>query len=192
MHVSIFVGDIADADAQAVCTSTNPRMSLVMGTGASIRARGGIEILRACEEIVARAGHPLPPGSAHITTAGALPHKIVIHCIASDEAHQSSEAIIRTCAENALRCAAEQQCASVAMPVFATGHAHARFDRAVVVMAEAIAGAADTVRQVTIVVADEEHAKVAHSILAKPFRDVPIVHTTVEAEEPVSWWSADE
>ena len=187
MHVSIFAGDIADADAEAVCTSTNPRLSLVMGTGASIRARGGIEILRACEEIVAKAGRPLPPGSAHVTTAGSLPHKIVIHCVASNETHESSEAIVRTCVESALRAAAGANCATIAMPVFATGHAHVKFDRALNVIAESLSS--PTIKEVIVVVADEERARVAHKILAKRFGDVPIVHSTAEPEEPISWWS---
>jgi len=188
MRVSIFVGDIADADAEAVCTSTNPRLSLVMGTGASIKARGGVEILRACEAILAGASKPLPAGSAVVTTAGSLPHKIAIHCVASNEAHHTSEAMIRTCTEQALQRAAEHRCSSIAMPAFATGHAHAKFDRAIAVMAEALASAPDAVRQATIVVADDEHARIARSIL-KPFGDVPIVHSQIEPEEPVSWWS---
>jgi O-acetyl-ADP-ribose deacetylase len=191
MRVSIFVGDIADADAEAVCTSTNPRLSLVMGTGASIKARGGVEILRECEAVLARAGRPLPPGSAVVTKAGSLPHGIVIHCVASNDAHQSSEAIVRACTERALQCAAEHQCSSVAMPAFATGHAHVKFDRAIAVMAEAIASAPEAVRQVTLVVADEERAGIARAIL-KPFGDVPLLHSQADPEEPVSWWSAGE
>lgn len=191
MRVSIFVGDIADADADAVCTSTNPRLSLVMGTGASIKARGGVEILRECEAVVAGAGRPLAPGSAVVTTAGALPHDIAIHCVASNDAHQTSETIIHACTERALQCAAEHQCSSVAMPVFGTGHAHAKFDRAIAVMAQAIASASHPVRQVTIVVADDEHARIARGIL-KPFGEVPVVHSQIEPEEPVSWWSAGE
>jgi O-acetyl-ADP-ribose deacetylase (regulator of RNase III) len=188
MRVSIFIGDLADADAEAVCSSTNPRLSLVMGTGASIKGRGGLEILRACEAIVAAEGRPLAAGSAVVTTAGSLPHEIAIHCVASNGAHQTSEAIIRACTERALQCAAEHQCSSIAMPVFGTGHAHASFDRAIAVMAQAIASTPDPLRQVTIVVANEEHARIARSIL-KPFGDVPIMHSQIEPEEPVSWWS---
>ena len=190
MHVSIFVGDIADADAEAVCTSTNPRLSLVMGTGASIRARGGIEVLRACEEIVAKAGHPLAPGSAHVTTAGSLPHKIVIHCDASNETHESSEAIVRACVENALRAAAAAKCATIAMPAFATGHAHVKFDRAMNVIAESLSAA--TIKETIVVVPDDERARVAQKILARRFGDVPVEHSTAEPEEPISWWSGSE
>jgi len=104
MRVSIFVGDITDVQVDALCTSTNPRLSLVLGTGAAVRGCGGYEILRACEEIVRMEGI-LPPGSARATTAGSLPHKVVIHCVASDARHQSSDLIVETCVRNALSCA---------------------------------------------------------------------------------------
>ena len=70
MKITIFEGDITEAPAEAVCTSTNPRLSLMMGTGSSVRERGGFTVLRACEEIVAASGsHALPVGSVHVTTA---------------------------------------------------------------------------------------------------------------------------
>src|SRR6185503_17424945 len=122
MKFSIFVGDIADAPAAALCTSTNPRLSLMMGTGASVRARGGPAVARACEALA-----PLPPGAARATTAGALPHRIAIHCIASDATHRSSETIVRSCVTNALACADTAGCTTVAMPVFGSGHARYAF-----------------------------------------------------------------
>lgn len=97
MNLSIFVGDIADAPAEAICTSTNPRLSLMMGTGASVRERGGWDVMRACEKIVA--GGPLPAGSAHATTAGTMRCKTLIHCVASDQSHMTSRAIIQACAK---------------------------------------------------------------------------------------------
>jgi len=118
MKLSIFAGDIADAPADAVCTSTNPRLTLMMGTGASVRARGGRAVARACESLA-----PLPPGAARATTAGNLPHKIAIHCVASDANHRSSEAIVRSCVTTALACADAAGCEIVAMPIFGTGHA---------------------------------------------------------------------
>src|SRR6476659_6775440 len=121
-----------------------------MGKGAAIRNRGGLEILRACEEIV-RSKEPqkLEPGSAWVTTAGSLTHKIVIHCVASDAAHRSSDAIIDACVVNALHCAANHGCASVAMPVFATGHVHIDFTRAVSVMAASLHRTHTSVHHVT-------------------------------------------
>jgi O-acetyl-ADP-ribose deacetylase (regulator of RNase III) len=188
MHVSIFVGDIADADAEAVCTSTNPRLSLAMGTGASVRERGGIEILRACEEIV-RTLPPLP-GSAVVTTAGKLPYKIAIHCVASDAAHQSSEALIRQCVRSALQRAGERECASVAMPVFGSGHAHVRFPRAVTAIAEALRQTQTSVRQSILVVYDAERAEEARTIVQKILGTPVTIRRSENEIEPVAtWWS---
>jgi O-acetyl-ADP-ribose deacetylase (regulator of RNase III) len=187
MKVSIFAGDIADADAEAVCTSTNPRLSLVMGTGASIRARGGYEILRACEEII-RDG-PAVPGSAHPTTAGQLPHTIAIHCVASDSAHHSTEALIRTCVRNALACAERANCASVAMPIFASGHAHIRFDRAVTAMCETLRDVPTTVRHVVLVVHDAERAEEARDIVQRIVGGVVALDRSASEPEAVgSYW----
>src|SRR6185503_1161355 len=97
------------------------RLSLMMGTGGSVREHGGFEILRACEAIV-EDHRPLPAGSAWVTTAGALRYWMVIHCVASDTSHHSSPAIISTCVVNAITSAEEAQCRSIAMPVFASGH----------------------------------------------------------------------
>jgi len=184
MRSSIFIGDIAEADAEAICTSTNPRLSLVMGTGAAVRSRGGYEILRACEEIVKREG-PLPPGSAWPTPAGSLGSKVLIHCVASDANHHSSEATIAMCVRNALECAARAGCRTVAMPVFATGHAHVNFRRAVETMARTAREVPTTVEQLVFVIRDDDDLDLVRAILG---RDVPVTRS-----EPVttsSW--ADE
>ena len=166
MRVSVFVGDLVEAPAEAVCTSTNTRLSLMMGTGGAVRERGGPEVLRACEEIVQRSGRPhLPVGSAHVTTAGKLPYKIAIHCVASDATHLSSENVIRSCVANALLHASEARCATVAMPVFGTGHAHFRYERALSAMAAALRVTPTKVEHVIVVVPDRDRAEVASRVL---------------------------
>jgi O-acetyl-ADP-ribose deacetylase (regulator of RNase III) len=170
VKISIFVGDIVDVPAEAVCTSTNPRLSLMMGTGAAVREKGGFEILRACEELIEvesrKSGNKfLRAGSAHVTVAGKLPFKAVIHCVASDASHLSSSDIVRTCAKNALIAADHASCRSVAMPVFASGHARVKFDRAVQAMAEAIRDSQTSVEEVAIVVLERERAEEVRRIV---------------------------
>lgn len=157
MKLSVFVGDIVDAPAAAVCTSTNARLSLMMGTGGAVRERGGFQIARACEAIVAVQG-PLPVGSAHVTTAGSLPHKAVIHCVASDQNHASSEAVVRLCVKNALAAADAALCRTVAMPVFASGHARVKFARAIDAMTQALHDAKTSVSEVVLVTNDPDRA----------------------------------
>jgi O-acetyl-ADP-ribose deacetylase len=154
LNITLFQGDITEAPAEAICTSTNSRLTLMMGTGGAVRERGGFEVLRACEDVLARSGRKqMPPGSAHVTTAGKLPYRAAIHCVASDPStHISSDAIIRACVRNALVRADELQVRTLAMPVFATGHARFRFDRALEVMREVLQSAATNVESVVIVV----------------------------------------
>ena len=167
MNLSIFVGDIADAPAEAICTSTNPRLSLMMGTGASVRERGGWDVMRACEKIVA--GGRLAAGSAHATTAGAMRCKTLIHCVASDPSHMTSAAIIRACVRNALARAEEAGCRSIAMPLFGTGHARFKFDQALIAMRDVLRStSAAGVEQVMIVVFDPARAADAERVIASP------------------------
>jgi O-acetyl-ADP-ribose deacetylase len=163
MDISIFEGDLTDAPAEAVCTSTNPRLSLMMGTGGAVRERGGFEVLREAERIAD--GKLLPPGSAHATTAGALPFKIAIHCVAGTDTHLTSAAIIKACVRNALACATANGCATVAMPVFGTGHGRFKFDQALQAMLEVLRDAPAQVHRVVIAVNDPARAESARRVL---------------------------
>ena len=186
MSVSVFAGDLVDADAEVVCTSTNPRLSLMMGTGASVRERGGFEVLRECEAI-ARARGPLSAGTVVRTTAGTLPHRFVLHCVASDATHRSSPEVITACVLNALTAA--RDCSSIAMPVFGSGHARVRFDVAVSTIAATLLRAAPS-PHVVIAVNDESRAEEAARILRRALRrEVPVTHG--QAEEAVSYWGSE-
>ncbi len=179
MNVSLFVGDLTDAPAEAVCTSTNPRLSLMEGTGGRIREKGGYVVLRECEGIIEaeslRSGrNRLPVGSAIATTAGVLPFKVAIHCVASDSSYRSSPEVVRACVENALARADESGCSSVAMPVFATGHAHFKFDRALTAMAETLRDASTEVEEVIIVIYDQDKLEKALACVREVIGDARV------------------
>jgi O-acetyl-ADP-ribose deacetylase (regulator of RNase III) len=190
--LSIFVGDLCDVPAEALCTSTNPRLSLAMGTGGSVRSRGGFTILRACEAIVKAASGPLLPGSAHLTAAGDLPAKAIIHCVASNARHQSSPEIVRSCVANALLRAGEAGCTSVAFPVFGTGHARLPFDQALRVIIQELKTA--DLDHAWIVINDSERIETVLRVIGEVVPDaVPsvLVSPQVTAGEG-SMWFADE
>jgi O-acetyl-ADP-ribose deacetylase (regulator of RNase III) len=189
MKISIFAGDLCDVPAEALCTSTNPRLSLAMGTGGSVRGRGGYGILRECEAIVEVSGR-LPAGSAHRTTAGELPAKMIIHCVASDDAHRSSASIIRDCVKSALALAAG--CESMAMPIFGTGHARFKFEDAVRVMAEALRDDAAIVPHVFLVVYDADRAEDVARIVRSVFPGAEIdIQRGPATDETASMWAAE-
>lgn len=189
MRFSIFVGDIADAPAEALCTSTNPRLSLMMGTGASIRRRGGPAVLRACEALLI-GRKSLPPGTAHPTTAGSLPNKVAIHCIASDEAHRSSEAIVRSCVVSALACSHALECSSIAMPIFGTGHARLPFAMAASAMARSAIETPSGVEHLIFVTNDEENVAPLRAILENVTgRPIDIERSQEDEPETGTYWS---
>lgn len=165
MEIALFAGDIADAPAEAVCTSTNPRLSLMMGTGAAVRERGGFAILRECEAI--RGNRDLPAGSVHVTSAGRLPFRAAIHCVASDSSHRSSPAIIRSCIEKALARADELGIRSLAMPLFGHGHARIRLAQSLTTIVETLRAARTEVERVVIVIYDAENMAEARQVLGQ-------------------------
>lgn len=158
MNIVSFAGDIVDVTGvDAPCSSTNVRLSLMMGTGGSIRERGGFEILRACQDILdAEPTHRVRAGSVHVTTAGRLPFKAILHCVASDTNHVSSAGIIRACVLNALAAADAAGYTSLGMPVFGTGHARFQWKAAMQTMAAALREAKTNVQKVVIVVIDPD------------------------------------
>lgn len=169
-----------------------------MATGASIRGRGGFQILRACEQIVEaefrRSGRRgLPAGSAHPTIAGDLPSKIVVHCVASDAAHRSSPDIIRDCVRNSLAVAEARGCQSIAMPIFATGHAGFKFEQSLLAMVETLRDAVTAVQHVFLVVYDpdraEEVVRLIRSII--PAADIDVQHGPHTTDEAPGRWSGD-
>jgi O-acetyl-ADP-ribose deacetylase (regulator of RNase III) len=193
MRVSLFIGDLCDVQAEALCTSTNPRLSLAMGTGASVRGRGGYGILRECEAIVDAAGaRRLAAGSAHQTSAGELAAKILIHCVGSDAGHRSSAAIIRDCVVNALALADAAGCESIALPVFGTGHARFKFDDAIRVMAETLRDGATAVRRVFIVIYNDERTDAVLRVVRSAIPNAEVdVQRGPASEEAVGMWAAE-
>jgi O-acetyl-ADP-ribose deacetylase (regulator of RNase III) len=179
VRVTIFHGELADAPGEALWTSTNPRLSLAMGTGASVRERGGYQILRECERIIEEHGDPwLKPGTAWKTGAGTMKDRCVVHCVASDAGHHSSLAIVQSCVLEAARLSAG--CRSIALPVLATGHAHVPFDESVKMICDTLKGT--QFENVYLVVNDEERATQAAKIARAIFGSVTIDRSNEEDE----------
>ncbi len=174
MKISLFEGDVARAEADAICTSTNGRLSLMAGSGGDVRSRGGWAIKRECEAILKRhrdetGSDELPPGSVWTTTAGRLPAEIVIHCVASDSSHSSSRELIRSCVRGALEASVSASCRSIAMPVFASGHASFRFEESLDAIADVLKDTTAPVEEVVIAIVSSDRVKQAEKILSRYF-----------------------
>lgn len=171
VRVSLFVGEIVDAPTEAICTSTNPRLSLGGGTGRAVLEETGWALKRRLEAVVEeearRTGESeLPVGFTCAVPGGRPPHRLIVHCVASDHAHRSSPEAVRLCVEGALREAGKAGCKSLALPIFGAGHADLRFDDALQAMAETLRETtAPGVEEVLLVILQADRAPVAAEIL---------------------------
>ena len=178
----MYIGDICTAPADVVCTSTNPNLDLMLGTGGAIREAGGWTIQEECNAIIEiehqRTGKRcLMMGSAVLTGAGELPFKGVIHCVAIDPFHDSSVDIIKACVRNALKEAAgvATKVETIAMPVFASGHGRFDFEESLKAMTEALGECPDSaVKRVCIVVRRPPHGVLAQQHLERWFGPIEV------------------
>lgn len=171
LEVALFVGEIVDAPAEAICTSTNPRLSLGGGTGRAVIEEAGWELKRRLETVVEeearRTGRDeLPVGFTCATPGGRPPHRLIVHCVASDRVHRSSAEGVYRCVAGALGHAEDAGCESIALPVFGTGHARLPFDVSVRAIAEALRDASpSTLRRAWIILFQADRAARAAGLL---------------------------
>ncbi len=169
-EVSLFVGELAEAPAEVLCTSTNPQLSLLGGTGAAIIEAAGWGVREEAAEIVQRAragtGHAgLALGTVHRTSAGRLPHPFLLHCVVSGPGHGVSAEAIRSCVRGVLAEAARAGSSSVGLPILGAGHASFPFDHAVRAIAEALSSTATAVPRVLLVIYDRDRLPAVRRLL---------------------------
>ena len=112
----IVEGDITAADTDAIVNAANNHLWMGAGVAGAIKRAGGAEVE---EEAVAKG--PIEVGSAVETTAGALPHKYVIHgAVMGQDLRTDADLIARTTC-SCLELADKLGLASVALPAFGTG-----------------------------------------------------------------------
>jgi O-acetyl-ADP-ribose deacetylase (regulator of RNase III) len=170
LEVGLFVGEINDAPAEAVCISTNPRLSLGGGTGRAVLEATGWAVKRRLEAILAtetaaQGGDGLPVGFTCATPGDGGRHRVVLHCVASDPLHRSSPGAVRLCTAGALARAEAEGCTSLALPVFGAGHAGLPFGEALGALAEALRDATTSLRRALVVVLQPDRAAAAAEIL---------------------------
>lgn len=176
-RVIVHCGDICTVPADVICSSTNPNLQLMAGTGGAIREAGGWSIQDQCNAVIrseeAQCGHRwLMMGSVAWTTAGSLPYRGVIHCVAIDAFHGSSEEIIAQCTRNALSICADLNppIASIAMPIFASGNAQFDFEISLRTMLDTIFNShCSSVEKVLLVVQEGYQADLASKLLDEEF-----------------------
>lgn len=108
--------DITALDVEAIVNPANTQLLMGGGLAGAIKKKGGAAIEA---EAVKKA--PIPVGAAVATGAGKLKAKHVIHAPTMGMDFQTDEHKVRQACAAALRCAADLQIASVALPALGCG-----------------------------------------------------------------------
>ena len=115
-RVTVELGDIAQADAEAVVNAANNELWMGSGVAGALKRAGGAAI----EQEAVRQG-PIEVGGSVITSAGNLPALHVIHAAAMAPGRPAIAESVFAATKSALRLAWERDIDSIAFPALGTG-----------------------------------------------------------------------
>ncbi|MHC4714137.1 MAG: macro domain-containing protein [Planctomycetota bacterium] len=114
--IGIILGDITDAQVDAIVNAANNELILGAGVAGAIRRRGGPQIQSECDRI-----GPIHVGEAAVTGAGKLKCRWVIHAASMRLGGQATAESLRKAVKNSLLHAEEKGAKSIAFPAVGTG-----------------------------------------------------------------------
>ncbi|ANS78961.1 Macro domain, ADP-ribose binding module [Serinicoccus hydrothermalis] len=123
MEITTEVGDITEADVDAVVNAANSTLLGGGGVDGAIHAAAGPELLKECRRVRAARWHDgLPVGEAVATGAGRMPARWVIHTVGPNRHRgQTDPELLASCFRRSLEVAQEVGAASVAFPAISAG-----------------------------------------------------------------------
>jgi O-acetyl-ADP-ribose deacetylase (regulator of RNase III) len=115
-RIELALGDITDAEVDAVVNAANNQLQLGSGVAGAIRRKGGPSIQAECDRI-----GPVPLGEAAITGAGRLKVRYVIHAASMSLGQATTAEHLVASTKSSLLRADEHRLRSVAFPAIGTG-----------------------------------------------------------------------
>ena len=114
-------GDITDLEVDSIVNAANGALKLGGGVAGAIRGKGGSQIQKECDRIIAEEGRILT-GEAVITTAGNLRASCIIHAVGPMHGEGDEDQKLRTATVNSLKLADKHSLESIAFPAISTGY----------------------------------------------------------------------
>ncbi len=114
--ISIVIGDITDAEVDAIVNAANNELILGGGVAGAIGRKGGPRIQAECDRI-----GPIHVGEAAVTGAGKLKCRWVIHAASMRLGGQATAEYLRSAVKSSLLCAEEKGVKSIAFPAVGAG-----------------------------------------------------------------------
>jgi O-acetyl-ADP-ribose deacetylase (regulator of RNase III) len=114
--IHVMLGDITDADTDAIVNAANNELILGAGVAGAIRRKGGPTIQSECDGI-----GPIRLGEAAITGGGKLKCSHVIHAASMRLGGKATADTLRSAARNAFSRAEEKELVSISLPAVGAG-----------------------------------------------------------------------
>jgi len=114
--VSIQLGDITDAEVDAIVNASTPQLLMGTGVAGAKKRKGGIVI----EEDAVRQG-PIEVGEAVLSVAGNLPATHVIHAATMGPDLKTDPALIAAATKSSLALVEKHRLTSIAFPALGSG-----------------------------------------------------------------------
>ena len=114
-------GDITDLQVDSIVNAANGALKLGGGVAGAIRRKGGPQIQKECDQIIAEKGR-IPTGEAVITTAGNLKASHVIHAVGPIYGEGDEDQKLREATINSLKLADKHGLKTIALPAISTGY----------------------------------------------------------------------
>ncbi len=166
VDIEIVQGDITEEDVDAIVNAANSSLKHGGGVAGAIVRRGGYEIQRESDEIIATIGK-IPTGEAVVTNGGKLKARYVIHTVGPvwRGGRNNEDELLSRAIYNALLRAHELGLKSISMPAISTGIYGFPKDRAVPIFAKSIKKFLDehmdtSIRRIRICNIDERTARI--------------------------------
>ena len=153
-RIELTIGDITEADVDAIVNAANNELQLGGGVAGAIRRKGGPSIQEECDRI-----GPIPLGEAAVTGAGWLKAKYVIHAASMSLGQPTTAEDLVASTRNALLRADEHSLHTIAFPAIGTGIAGFPLDKCAELMISVVrqhaASAETSLEKVTFVLYDQ-------------------------------------
>jgi O-acetyl-ADP-ribose deacetylase (regulator of RNase III) len=133
--ITAALGDLTTMQVDAIVNAANEQLAHGGGLAAAIVRVGGSIIQEESDRWVAQHG-PLSPGTAAVTSGGALPARLVVHVAGPRHREgRDNERLLRLAVGAALTAATEHGCRTVALPAVSAGIFGYPLEEAVAVIA---------------------------------------------------------
>ncbi|KAL3864768.1 hypothetical protein ACJMK2_006424 [Sinanodonta woodiana] len=133
------LGDITEIDVDVLVNAADPKLEHRGGVAKAMVDKGGRDIREECMQHVRKNGH-LAEGEIHVTSAGHLRAKIIIHAVSPvwKGGHNNEEEVLRETIFKCMETAAKNKLKSIAIPALGSGVFGWPPDKSTKVIAEAV------------------------------------------------------